>query len=111
MINPHDLQKAMKRFGVQQIEVPAKKVIIQCDDKELIFDKPAVSKVSMMGQESWQVIGQCTESRLNTKQEISEEDVNTVVSQAGVTKDAARSALEKNNGDLAASILELMNGE
>jgi len=57
-----------------------------------------------MGQESLQITGAIEEV---SAEKFSEDDVKTVVSQASVSEDEARAALEAANGDLAQAILEL----
>lgn len=104
-INPKQMQQAMKKLGVKQEEIDAKEVIIKTSDKNLIIRNPSVVKVNMMGQESLQITGDIEEESL-----ISEDDVNTVSEQAGVSKEEARKSLENNSGDLAAAILELKKG-
>jgi nascent polypeptide-associated complex subunit alpha len=101
------MAKAMKRMGVQQVELDAKEVIIRLEDKELVFVKPQVAKVNMMGQETFQVIGTPEERSISTEPDISEEDIQTVVDQTGVEKEAALEAIKKHNGDIAAAIIEL----
>ena len=49
-----------------------------------------------------------TEERMT---ELFEEDVQTVVDQAGVDKDAALEAIKKHKGDIAAAILDLKGEE
>jgi len=101
-MNPKQMQKAMKRLGVKQEEIPAKEVIIKQEDKDLIIRNPQVMKVNMMGQDSIQIVGDIEEVS-----SISEEDIKTVAEQAGVSEEEAKKALEKNDGDLAKTILEL----
>ena len=101
-MNPKQLQHAMKKLGVKQEEINASEVIIKCSDKTLIIRDPQVLRINMMGQESLQITG-----TLEEESAISEEDVTTVSTQANVTKDAARKALEESNGDLAEAILKL----
>ena len=36
-MNPRDVQKAMKRMGIKQVEIPASEVIIRCDDKNIVI--------------------------------------------------------------------------
>ena len=55
------MEQAMRRMGIQQKEIDAEEVIIKCSDKDIIIQKPSVSKVDMMGQETYQVIGQAIE--------------------------------------------------
>ena len=101
-INPKQMQKAMKRLGIQQQEIDAEEVIIRCKDKELVIKNPQVSKVNMMGQETFQVIGDVEEH-----QGILKEDIETVAEQADVSLKEAEKSLKENNGDLAAAILSL----
>jgi len=106
-MNPRKMQQAMKKMGIQQSEIDAKQVIIRTEDKEIIFENPQVAKVNMMGQETWQVSGDYEERELSTAPEISEEDVRTVMEQAGVDEANARKAIEDANGDLAEAIMRL----
>ena len=111
-MNPRQMQKAMQRMGIQQQEVDeAEQVIIKCADKQIIIDAPQVSKVNMMGQETWQIIGEAREESLDTTPEINSDDIETVVEQAGCNEEEAKQALEDNNGDLAATIMQLTKKE
>lgn len=101
-INPKQLEQAMKKLGVKQEKIDAYEVVIKTKDKNLIIRDPEVMKVNMMGSQSLQITGSIEEEK-----SITEDDVNTVAEQANVNKERARQALEKNNGDLAAAILEL----
>jgi nascent polypeptide-associated complex subunit alpha len=106
-MSSRDMAKAMKRMGIQQTELDAKEVIIKTEDKELVFKNPKVSKVNMMGQKTYQVVGEPVERPLSTEPEISEEDIKTVMEQTGVEHDKALEAIQQNKGDLAAAILQL----
>ncbi|MBW2964848.1 nascent polypeptide-associated complex protein [Candidatus Woesearchaeota archaeon] len=104
-MNPRKMAQMMKRMGIQQVEIDATEVIIRTPDKELVITNPQVSKVNMMGQETLQIVGDIHERELTTEAEISEDDVKTVMDQAGVSKEEAKAAIEENNGDLAAAIM------
>jgi nascent polypeptide-associated complex subunit alpha len=107
-IDPRMMRQAMKRLGVQQTELEGvREVVIRLADKEIVIAPVQVSKVTAMGNESWQVEGRATERALETRPTISEEDVQTVMEQAGVDKNTATKELEKHQGDLAAAILGL----
>src|SRR3989344_4066559 len=106
-MNPRDLQKAMKKLGIQQQEIDATEVIIRTADKEIIITDPQVSKVNMMGQETFQVVGKIHERVKSTTPDITEDDVKTVMEQASVSKDKAKKALEESKGDIAEAILKL----
>jgi len=103
-INPKQLEKAMKQMGVRQEEIDATEVTIKTRDKELVIRNPHVTKVNMMGQESIQITGDVEERELKPYKE---EDIKTVMEQAGCSKEEAIKALEEHNGDLAEAILSL----
>ncbi|MBD3319257.1 nascent polypeptide-associated complex protein [Candidatus Woesearchaeota archaeon] len=104
-LNPKQLEKAMKKMGVSQEDIEASLVIIKTPDKDIHILEPQVARVVMMGQESFQISGTIVEQPREV--EISEEDVQTVMEQANVSKEDAREAIKKHNGDLASAILEL----
>jgi len=106
-LNPRMMKQAMKRMGIQQQEIDAIEVVIKLQDKEIVISEPQVSKVNMMGQETWQIIGNAEERSLDTTPEINEDDVRTVMDQSGCSEEEARSALEKTKGDLAEAIMTL----
>jgi nascent polypeptide-associated complex subunit alpha len=106
-MNPRMMKQAMKRMGIQQVEVDATEVIIKTPEKNIIISNPSVSKVNMMGQQTYQVVGEEREESVSTKPEINEEDIKTVMEQAGVDEAKAKEAIENHDGDLAAAIMEL----
>ncbi len=106
-INPRKMQQVMKQMGIQQLEIPALEVIIKTEDKEIVISNPSVSKVNMMGQESFQITGEVQERALSSKAEISEDDISTVMQQADVDRETALKAIQKAQGDLAEAIIQL----
>ena len=111
-INPRQLrqmQKMMKQMGMNELDV--KQVIFLMENKKLVIKEPQVVKVNMMGQEVYQVSGIAEELPLEQEaaepMEISEEDIDIVVEQTGVSRDKARDALKKTTGDLAEAIMIL----
>ncbi len=105
-LNQRKVQQMMKQMGIQQVEVDAVSVVIRTPEKELFFENPQVSKVNMMGQETYQVVGSPTIRELSTF-EVSEEDIATVVDQTDASEEDARKALEETEGDIAGAILKL----
>ncbi|MBU2639963.1 MAG: Nascent polypeptide-associated complex protein, partial [Nanoarchaeota archaeon] len=79
-------------------------VIIKTSDKEIVIRNPSVMKVNMAGQENFQISGEVEERSL---EKFTEEDINTVKEQANCSEEEAKEALERNEGDIAKSILEL----
>ena len=108
-MNPRDVQRAMKKLGIKQEEIAAREVIIRTDDKEIVIANPQVSKVNMMGQETYQVVGEAEEHQISSEAEINDDDVKTVVEQTGATEEKAREAIEENGHDLAKAIISLRN--
>ena len=106
-MNPKDVQRAMKKLGIKQEEIEANEVIIKTNDKEIIINNPQVSKVNMMGQETFQVVGQAEEHAISSEPEINEDDIKTVMEQTGVTEDKAKESIKENDGDLAKTIMSL----
>lgn len=106
-MDPRMMKQAMKRLGIRQEEIEATEVIIRLHDKEIIIPQPTVSRISMGGEETWQIMGEAEERELRKEPEISEEDINTVVEQTGVSRDEAKDSIEKHKGDLAAAIMDL----
>jgi len=104
-MNPKMLQQAMKKMGIKQEEIDAEEVIIKGKEKTLIIKHPQVQKVNMMGQESFQITGQVEEHE--SQQEISEEDIQTIMEQAGVNEATAKEALKEHNNDIAETIIAL----
>jgi nascent polypeptide-associated complex subunit alpha len=110
-MNPKMMKQAMKKMGIQQVEIPATEVIIKTEDKDIIITNPQVSKVNMMGQETFQVVGEIHEQEVETTPKISEEDIKTVMEQAGCSEEEAKQTLEETEGDLAETILKLKKEE
>ena len=106
-MNPRKMQQMMKKMGIQQQEIDAQEVIIKTKDKQLVFSHPQVSRVNMMGQDTFQIIGEPEEKSLSTTPELNEDDISTVMEQANVSKEEAEKALKKSKGDLAKAIITL----
>jgi nascent polypeptide-associated complex subunit alpha len=106
-MNPRNMKKLMKRMGIKSDEIEAEQVIIKCADREIIIDEPSVIKTVVQGQEMFQIQGKVREAESDIPVDISQEDVNLVMSQTGVKEDRAIEALEKAKGDLAQAIMDL----
>lgn len=104
-LNPKKMQAVMKQMGIAQEEIPASKVTIEKEDgKSIIIENPSVTKIKMQGQETFQIAGEPYEEE---GEKFSNEDIKTVMEKANVDENKAKETLEKNNGDLAETILEL----
>jgi nascent polypeptide-associated complex subunit alpha len=107
-INPKMMQRAMKQMGIKQDALAGvEEVVIRCVDKEIVIKPASVSVVNAMGNTSWQVEGEATEHKVDTTPTISEDDVKTVMDQAGCDEALAKKAIEAAEGDLAVAIMAL----
>ena len=104
-MNPGQMRKMMQRMGIQQQEIDASEVIIKTPGKNIIISNPSVTKVNMMGQETFQITGNISESA--SEPEINEEDIKTIMEQTNVSREKAIDSLKENDYDLAKTILNL----
>jgi nascent polypeptide-associated complex subunit alpha len=78
--------------------------------KELVIQSPQVTRMKTGGQDVFQVAGRLEERAPESHEEgpgMSQEDVQLVAEQVGVSLDEARAALVESKGDLAQAILNL----
>jgi len=110
-ISPRELKRMLKRMGIQVEELNnVKRVEIILEDKKLVLDNPQIIAMKTSGQIIYQIVGIPREEPLEGAEEsieISEDDVEFIVSQTGVSKEEARKALIESGGDLAEAILRL----
>jgi len=110
-MNSRQMKQMMRKMGVQQQEYDASQVIIKTPEGDIIIDEPNVSKVNMMGQETWQIVGESRLEERDSTPDVSEDDVNTVVDQTGCSPEIAKEKILEHKGDLAEAIIELSNTE
>ncbi len=106
-MNPRQMRQVMKKVGMEQEDLSVLQVVFKMQGKALVFDNPSVSKINVMGQESYQVIGTPREEHENLTPDISDDDIETVVDQTGCSRDDAFKALKESDGDLAVAIMNL----
>ncbi len=124
-INPKQLQKQMRAMGIDVSDIDdVKQVIIRTATKEIVFNDAQVTVMDARGMKSYQVVGTPEERPIQQAAigaqapeatqgpvEIPEEDVTLVATQAKVSKDMAKKALEASKGDLAEAIMKLAGGQ
>jgi len=124
-INPKQLQKQMRAMGIDVSDIDdVKQVIIRTATKEIVFNDAQVTVMDARGMKSYQVVGTPEERLIQEKPigaqapeaaagpvEIPEADIMLVASQANVSKDVAKKALEDAKGDLAEAIVKLSGGK
>lgn len=110
-INPKKMQAMMKQLGIKQEEIDAERVIIEKTNGKIIIENPSVVKVNMQGQETFQISGNIMEEEEGETEEENKEDIEkdiqTIMEKTGKDKEEVALTLKKNEGDIAATILEL----
>lgn len=107
-LSPREVRRLMQRMGMEVEPLEgAKEVVIKLEERSLVIREPQVSVIRMAGQSIYQILGEAVEVEEAEEVSISEEDVQLVASQAGVSLDKARKALKETGGDLARAILML----
>jgi len=114
-MNPRQMERMMRQLGMRVEQIPnVSKVVIYSEKGEITITSPQVTKTKIMGQTMYQVVGEEEKEKAQVKgealagaPEISEEDVQLVASQAKTSKEKARDALIRANGDIAEAIISL----
>jgi nascent polypeptide-associated complex subunit alpha len=100
-MNMNQIKKLMK--DVEEIE--AYRVIIE-GPRRLVIESPKVMKMSVMGQNTFQIIGEAKEIE-EQKELFTEDDIKLVMEQTGADEEDIKGSFIKNNGDIAKTILDL----
>ena len=105
-MNPRQMNQLMRKFGINVKEIEnVKKIIIQTDTKEYIFEDAEVTIMDAQGQKTYQISGK--PRIIERKEEIPEGDIEIVMQQTGKNAKEAKKALEETKGDIAEAILKL----
>jgi len=102
-MDPAKMKAMMRQMGIKQEEVESLRVIIEKSDGRIIIEEPSVSKITMHGQESWQISGKTREEEAG----VSETDIKMVMEKTGKSEKESKKALEKSQGDIAQAIIDL----
>ena len=120
-MNPRKMQKMMEQMGIDMTELDAEEVVIRTPDEELVFTDAEVTRMDAQGTQTYQIAGE-PESRERGAEPgagedeaadeesgaaIPDADVDLVVGRTGASEEAAREALEAEDGDLAAAVSRL----
>ncbi|MEM3736815.1 MAG: nascent polypeptide-associated complex protein [Candidatus Bathyarchaeia archaeon] len=115
-LSSREAKRMMSRIGIDAKELPeVREVIFKTDTKEMVVRNPTVTVIDFQGQKMFQVIGEGlieritapTQVTVETKPKTPDEDIQLVATQANVSLNEAKEALEKTGGDLAQAILLL----
>jgi len=105
-MDPKSLERMMKQLGIKTEEIKAKKAVFELENGgRLVIEKPSINAMTVQGKKTYTIMGEEREEK--GKKEVPQEDIGMVVEQTGASKEKARKALEKNDGDIAKAIMEL----
>jgi len=113
-INPKQMNRMMRQLGMNVEEIEASEVIIKTKDKEIVIKNPSVSKVEIQNQKTYQISGEESIRDIQTPtaegkagEELKTEDIKFVASQANVSEEEAKKALQESSGDIALAIMKI----
>jgi len=115
-IDPKKMQAMMKQMGIAQEQVDANRVIIECDDKNIIINNPSTTRIKMQGQQQFQISGDVEEQETTSttqeqpkepQEDHTEDDIKTIIEKTGKSEQEAKQALEQSNGDLTEALISL----
>ncbi len=106
-INPRKMKQMMKQLGMQVEPIEdVRRIVISTGKGEYVFDSAEVAVMTMQGITTYQITGS---PRFEpAAPAIPDEDVKMVAEQANVSTEAAREALVRTGGDIAAAIVQLL---
>jgi len=113
-INPRQMKQAMKRLGIKAEEIEdVVEVIIRTPAREYVISEPAVTKMEVQGQTTFQILGEYQLRERSSGEEgasVPEEDIVLVMEQTGCSKEEAIKALQESDGQPAEAILKILSG-
>lgn len=98
-ISPKQMEKIARQMGMKMDSINATEVVIRTLEKEIVIKNPQVSKITMQGQETFQISGEVTEGISGPNPE----DVELVVQKTGISKEEAARLLAET-GDVILAI-------
>jgi nascent polypeptide-associated complex subunit alpha len=96
------MKSLMKQLKME--EVPATEVVIKTDSGDIVISNPSVKKMTVQGQDTFQISGEVSQEETI---EVSEEDIELIKEQTGCSEEEALEALSETEGDIAAAIIKL----
>ncbi len=107
-VDPRTLKNMMAKMGIKSSEIEAVRVVIECNDKDIVIDSPQIMQIEAQGSVSFQISGNIQEKPKSVKMEVTDEDIQMVMEKTGVTdREKVKKALEDANGDIAQAIVSL----
>jgi nascent polypeptide-associated complex subunit alpha len=104
-MDPKKMMGLMKQMGIDQEEIDSERVIIETKDGgKIVVENAQVVKITMKGQDSFQVQGDVSEGE---SKGYSEDDVKLVMEKTGKDEERVKKVLEEVNGEVAEAIVKL----
>jgi nascent polypeptide-associated complex subunit alpha len=105
-----DLERQLRRLGVKISNIDnVKTVLIEAGDKEIVLEDPQVMVMEFRGQKIYQIISSKEKIiSLTAHQETktyTDEDIEFIMSQTGLSREKAKELLEKAGGDIAKALM------
>ncbi len=107
-IDPKMMKSMMSRMGMKSSEISAIRVVIECNDKDIVIENPEVMRIEMKGMTTFQISGIESEREKKIEFNINEEDIKIIMEKTGINeRDKIIDELKKSNGDVALTIINL----
>jgi alpha-NAC-related protein len=105
-MNKENVEKAIRKMGVELREMEASEVIIKTTGYQIRITKPEIVIANILGKKVYQISGEETMENLEPK----EEDIKIVMEKTGKDRETVVNKLRELNNDLAKAIIELGKG-
>ena len=121
------MKAMMRKMGIKEETIEGvEEVVVRTRDREIVFRRPEVQSITMQGQVTYQVVGQPEERALGSgsagsgdapaakaavgpSRTFSDDDIQLVMGQTGVSEEEAIAALEACAGEVAEAIIKLIS--
>ena len=101
--NKNDVEKMMKKMGMELRELEANEVVIKTSSYQIIIKNPEIIIANILGKKVYQISGEEKMEKLEPK----EEDIALVMEKTGKDRETVVNKLKELNNDLARAIIEL----
>ncbi|MCX8163706.1 MAG: nascent polypeptide-associated complex protein [Candidatus Micrarchaeota archaeon] len=101
-LDPKQLAKMLKQFGIESKNIEANRVIIETSSNKIIITQPQVIEINYKGENTYQISGKIEKEPI-----VKEEELELIVQQTGCSREKALEALKKADYDIAKAILEI----
>lgn len=102
-MDPKTMARMMKQMGIKTTNLDALEVKIILEDKTIDIKNPDVVKMTMKGNDTFQISG----GTVSEEEQLSSEDIDMVVEKTGCSKEKAATTLKESDGDIAEAILKI----